>query len=325
MPTMRPMPLNSGRIYAHSSDSDDYELAAKIGQGKYSEVFSGYNILNAKKVAVKLLKDVRLDKVRREAKILGLLSEGGHRGHNTLVEVCRERGTQKVLLVTEFIEGPQLAQIHTTLQEKQIQKYLCEILLITDRAHSLGIMHRDLKPSNTIVNRKTEELTILDWGLGEFYLPNKDYHVRVATKPYKAPELLLGITQYDYKIDVWAIGCILAGMLFRKEYMFPGKTDEMVLGLIVDLLGREPLDEYLDRLGVELTAEFKQAVKHSKKTPWDKLLNPGDNYKKFEEAKDLLEKMLAIDPEKRCWAKEALNHRYFDEVRDEAKKTLHYK
>ena len=104
MPTMRPMPLNSGRIYAHSSDSDDYELAAKIGQGKYSEVFSGYNILNAKKVAVKLLKDVRLDKVRREAKILGLLSEGGHRGHNTLVEVCRERGTQKVLLVTEFID-----------------------------------------------------------------------------------------------------------------------------------------------------------------------------------------------------------------------------
>lgn len=192
-------------------DTDDYELAAKIGQGKFSEVFSGYNVLTKQRVAMKLLRDYKIDKINREVLILEKLKD--IKGVNHIIEVCKEKGTQKVMLVSTFVEGPMMTQIHTQLQERQIQKYVYQILSIVDKAHARGIMHRDLKPSNIIINRKSEQLTILDWGLGEFYIPNKEYFVKVATRPYKPPELLLAYRKYDYRLDTWSIGCILAAMV----------------------------------------------------------------------------------------------------------------
>lgn len=194
-------------------DTDDYELAAKIGQGKFSEVFSGYNVLTKQRVAMKILRDYKIEKINREVLILETLKD--IKGVNHIIEVCKEKGTQKVMLVSSFVEGPMMFQIHTQLHEKQIQKYIYQILKVVDKAHSRGIMHRDLKPSNIIINRKTEQLTILDWGLGEFYLPNKEYFVKVATRPYKPPELLVGHRKYDYRLDTWSIGCILAAMVYH--------------------------------------------------------------------------------------------------------------
>ena len=117
------------------------------------------------------------------------------------------------MVVSNFVEGPLLSQIHTTLQDRQIQLYIYQILAIIDEAHSRGIFHRDIKPSNIIINRRTEQVTILDWGLGEYYLPGKEYFVRVATRPFKPPELLVGIRKYDYRLDVWSIACMLAAMV----------------------------------------------------------------------------------------------------------------
>lgn len=53
-------------------------------------------------------------------------------------------------------------------------------------------MHRDVKPSNIIIDPKTLEIKLIDWGLSEYYLPEKPYHVRVSSRPYKSPELLIG-------------------------------------------------------------------------------------------------------------------------------------
>ena len=192
-------------------DTDDYELASKIGQGKFSEVFNGFNILSKKKVAMKLLREVKMDKVKREVKILEELKD--IQGILHFEEVCKEKGTQKVMLVTRFVDGTLLSQIHTLLNETQIQSYVYQMLAIMDKVHSKGIMHRDLKPSNMIINRKTEQVTIIDLGLGEFYIPDKEYFVKVATRPFKAPELLLGYRKYDYRMDIWSIGCILAAMV----------------------------------------------------------------------------------------------------------------
>ncbi len=58
-------------------------------------------------------------------------------------------------------------------------------------SHSLGIMHRDIKPGNLIIDNKTNKIKIIDWGLGDFYLPGKKYNVHVASRYYKAPELLV--------------------------------------------------------------------------------------------------------------------------------------
>ena len=152
-----------------------------------------------------------MEKVKREVKILNIIK--GIPGTNQLVEVCKEPGTGKILLVTDFVEGVVLSSINSVLQERQIQKYIYMMLVTIDRTHSMGVMHRDLKPVNMIVNKKSELVTTLDWGLGEFYIPDKEYNLRVGTRPFRAPELFLGVKKYDYKIDVWSIGCILAGMV----------------------------------------------------------------------------------------------------------------
>lgn len=74
-------------------------------------------------------------------------------------------------------------------------------------------MHRDIKPENVLLDRAKGELKIIDWGLAEYYLPQRDYNVRVASRYYKAPELLLNNHYYDYAIDMWSVGCWLAGMV----------------------------------------------------------------------------------------------------------------
>lgn len=88
-------------------------------------------------------------------------------------------------------------------------------------------MHRDVKPRNVLINRIDNEethqpLMLIDLGLADFYLPNTRYNVRVASRHYKSPELLVGYEYYDYAIDMWGVGCILAGLLFRREPFFRG-------------------------------------------------------------------------------------------------------
>lgn len=82
-----------------------------------------------------------------------------------------------------------------------------------DYIHSKGIMHRDIKPFNVLINHKTQELKIIDFGLSEYYFPSKENNTKVASLYYKAPELYFSNTQYDYRVDCWSVGMILAGMV----------------------------------------------------------------------------------------------------------------
>ena len=74
-------------------------------------------------------------------------------------------------------------------------------------------MHRDVKPNNIAYDYNNKIVKLIDWGLGEFYFPNKNYNVRVSSLFFKAPELLLGYEHYDYSIDMWALGCTFAAIV----------------------------------------------------------------------------------------------------------------
>jgi casein kinase II subunit alpha len=65
-----------------------------------------------------------------------------------------------------------------------------------------------------MVNMEEKQVKIIDWGLSEFYFPGKDYNVRVASRYFKSPELLLNYNYYDYSLDIWSLGCMFAGIIF---------------------------------------------------------------------------------------------------------------
>lgn len=113
-------------------------------------------------------------------------------------------------------------QLYQTLTDFDIRYYLFELLKALDYCHSQGIMHRDVKPHNVMIDHEKRQLRLIDWGLAEFYHQGQEYNVRVASRYFKGPELLVDYQCYDYSLDMWSLGCMLASMIFRKEPFFHG-------------------------------------------------------------------------------------------------------
>ena len=89
--------------------------------------------------------------------------------------------------------------------------------------HSHDIIHRDIKPENLLVNTKNNSLKLCDFGFARSIGQAENLTDYVATRWYRAPELLLGSTNYGFGVDMWAIGCIM-GNIFMSIYIY-GNTD----------------------------------------------------------------------------------------------------
>jgi casein kinase II subunit alpha len=153
-----------------------------------------------------------------------------------------------------------------------------------DYAHSNGIMHRDVKPHNVMIDHSKRKLRLIDWGLAEFYHPEQEYNVRVASRYFKGPELLVDLQDYDYSLDMWSLGCMFAGMvqpsysiyvrkmlaqdsddlrffqIFRKEPFFHGHDNQDQLVKIAKVLGTEGLYAYLDKYTIVLDPHFQSMI-----------------------------------------------------------------
>jgi len=222
-----------------------------------------------------------------------------------------------------------------------------------DFAHSLGIMHRDFKPPNVFIDAAKRQLTLGDFGGADYYWPGRDYSVGVTTFVYKAPELLVGLTKYDYGVDVWAFGCVLASWVFRTQHssshaqrrqndLQPPFFDpdrhklwavsgedrhDTQLCAIVQVLGKGPLRAYLSRYNLTLPLSTEALLKKlDARLPvgpaWQRLLTkPGSPEAKRgapmggEMAVDLVKRILVYDHRERLSAKEALAHPLFGDLR----------
>ena len=126
------------------------------------------------------------------------------------------------------------------LQPVHIKYLMYQIVLGLHYLHSCKLIHRDLKPSNILINSDCS-IKICDFGLVR-YLQNSIIETNtltegVATRWYRAPEVLLGSNSYDYKADMWSLGCILAEILIKNP-LFPGNCTTNQLERILQFTGQ---------------------------------------------------------------------------------------
>ncbi|KAH1202476.1 Casein kinase II subunit alpha-4, chloroplastic [Glycine max] len=328
-------------------EQDDYEVVRKVGRGKYSEVFEGVHCTDGEKCVIKILKPVKKKKIKREIKILQNLCGGPN--VVKLLDIVRDQQSKTPSLIFEYVNNTDFKVLYPTLSDYDIRYYIFELLkassilyclimnanpgksrisqllffhaqnplfMALDYCHSQGIMHRDVKPHNVMIDHEQRKLRLIDWGLAEFYHPGKEYNVRVASRYFKGPELLVDLQDYDYSLDLWSLGCMFAGMIFRKEPFFYGHDNYDQLVKIAKVLGTDELSVYLDKYRIELDPHLAALIGRHSRKPWAKFINVENHHLAVPEAVDFVDKLLRYDHQERPTAKEAMAHPYFNPVRN---------
>jgi len=321
-----------------------YEAIKTIGQGAYGVVISAKDTQTGKKVAVKKVAACFADLVdaKRVAREVRLLRRFDHPNVIGLLDLGAPPSLARfedVYLVTPLMD----TDLHRVIYSRQaltpdhVQFFLYQILCGLQYFHSAGIVHRDLKPANILLNADCQ-LKVCDFGLAraitdrtpqpplpatggadggggglpteeEEVEPEEDLTEYVVTRWYRAPEVMLSVNGYGRGVDVWAAGCVLAEMLRRKP-AFPGKDYIDQLKLITALLGT-PKEPDLAFVRNPRAKRFMLGLPARA---------PRDLAEVFPDApagaRDLLRRMLELDPGKRITVAAALAHPYLADVRD---------
>ncbi|XP_002741922.1 cyclin-dependent kinase 20-like [Saccoglossus kowalevskii] len=287
---------------------EQYTILGRIGEGAHGIVFKAKHIetgevVAMKKVPLRRLEDGIPNTALREIKALQEIDESQH------VVKLRDvfpHGTGFVL-VFEFMLSDLSEVIRNSakpLTEAQVKSYMQMLLKGVTYCHKNSIMHRDLKPANLLIS-ETGHLKIADFGLARVFNNNegRQYSHQVATRWYRAPELLYGARKYDEGVDLWAVGCIF-GDLLNNSPLFPGESDIEQLCCVLRVLGT-PTEKTWP--GMKDLPDYKKiSFPENPPIPLEQIVPDASP-----EALDLLKKFLVYPSKKRISAAEALLHPYF--------------
>jgi len=296
-----------------------YTNVRVIGSGAQGLVLGAHDQITNTTVAIKKLTRpfsnvTHAKRAYREFCLLNLVN------HVIIIKLLNAYSPQATLddfcdlyLVMEHMDANLCQVIQMEIDHERMSFLLYQMLCGIHHLHKAGIIHRDLKPSNIVVNFQCR-LKILDFGLarnsGDNSILMTPY---VVTRYYRAPEVILGIG-YGPNVDVWSIGCIFAELI-KGRVLFPGTDHIDQWTKIVEVVGT-PGPDFTSRLQSTVRTYVENRPRHDPK-PW-RTLFPDNGFPRTtddlrltaQSARDLISKMLVIDPNNRINVEDALQHPY---------------
>ncbi|KZO96098.1 CMGC/MAPK/ERK protein kinase [Calocera viscosa TUFC12733] len=302
----------------------EYDFVKELGQGAYGCVVAARHRRSGEGCAIKKITNINTKRIltKRCLREIRLLHHfRGHKNITCLYDmdiVFEPNGDfNEVYLYEELMEADLHAIIRSgqPLSDAHFQSFIYQTLCGLKYIHSANVLHRDLKPGNLLVNADCE-LKICDFGLARGYQPgpgtaqqtsNKGQQgfmtEYVATRWYRAPEIMLSFANYGPAIDIWSVGCIFAELLGGKP-IFKGRDYVDQLNQILHYLGT-PSEDTLRRVGSPRAQDYIRSLPIKPRIPFQSLYPHANPL-----AIDLLAQMLCFDPAKRISCEKALEHPY---------------
>lgn len=306
---MAQISIMSAEIDAHITKK--YEIKKRLGKGAYGIVWKAIDRRSGEVVAVKKIFDAfrnQTDAQRTFREICFLQEFGDHENIIKLLNVIKADNDKDIYLVFEYMD----TDLHNVIKKGNILKdihkryIMYQILKAAMYLHSGNVIHRDQKPSNVLLDSECF-VKMCDFGLARSVTSMTqdaadpsltDY---VATRWYRAPEILLASPRYTKGVDMWSLGCILGEMLLGKP-LFPGTSTldqiEKIMTIIptpsrqdIDSIKSQYSSSVLDRMACKPKRSLEDVIPNA----------PPDGI-------DLLKKLLQFNPDKRLTAEQALKH-----------------
>jgi glycogen synthase kinase 3 beta len=281
-----------------------------LGHGAFGVVFVAKSP-DGETVAIKrVLQDPRYK--NRELTILGRLN---HPNCISLKHAFKTRGKKATDVYLNLVMDYLPITLHTfVLQYRQermyppllfVKLFMFQVFSGLHYLHSSGITHRDLKPSNVICDPNSGTLKICDFGSAKVLKPGEKSVSYIASRFYRAPELIYDCEQYTSAIDIWAAGCVFAEALLAGMPLFPGSTSAEQLTQIVRIIGPpkpEALASFPHNATPDVPAEAETSLRAvlPAHAPQDTV--------------ELLERIFVYSPEERPSALECMKSSCFDDL-----------
>lgn len=323
---------NRGKMILHEKYGfklpENYQIKEIIGKGSYGIVAAAIEVTCEAPVAIKKVsnifsKEVLLKRAIRELKFMRYFK--GHKNVVNLLdlEIICTKGYDGLYCFQEMVDYDLSRVLHSSVQlsDFHIQSFFYQIICGLKYIHSADVIHRDLKPGNILCTIQGT-LKICDFGLARGM--NEDCFVRikkktgkhshitsyVATRWYRAPELMLCRKKYKKSIDLWACGCILAEFYGRRP-IFIGNDQMNQVVEILKVLGT-PSKETIINYGSSVANEifFPPKPQYSK-VKWTNIYPFATDL-----GLNLIDQLLKWDPEKRLTCDQVLAHSFFKNVRN---------
>ncbi|XP_061565973.1 cyclin-dependent kinase-like 2 [Cololabis saira] len=206
-----------------------FQSLGPVGEGSYGSVLKCRHRDSGRLVAIKKFLDSDDDRTVKKIALreIRLLRQLRHDNLVNLLEVWRRR--RRWYLVFEFVDRTLLDVLEQNpdgLELNTGRRYFYQILRAANFCHQQNVIHRDIKPENILISQEGV-VKLCDFGFARTMAAPPDpgvYTDYVATRWYRAPELLVGDAKYGKPVDVWAVGCLLIEMLTAQP-LFPGESD----------------------------------------------------------------------------------------------------